>query len=74
MCGLAFHHRHSARLLETIHGGECDLLLRFVFPSRFAQRVGGLLHVQNIVNDLECQAQMLAVPGQGSQCVLGADA
>ena len=53
-----------ARLFQAVHRGKRDLLLLRVLAGRFAERFGGLLHVEHVVDDLERQADVLAEAGQ----------
>ena len=53
---LAFRFRHGAGSLKTVDCGEGDLLLLRVFARRLAERCGRLLHIENVVDNLEREA------------------
>ena len=55
---------HAPRFLDAVDRRERDLVLLRVFARRLAQRFGGFLHVQDVVHDLKCQADVLAVAGE----------
>ena len=61
----AFAGGHFARVLEAIDGGEGDLVLGGVLAGGFAEGLGGLFDIEDIVDDLEGEAHVFAVAGEG---------
>ena len=55
---------HAARFREAVDSREGDLVLLGVLARGLAQGFGGLLHVQNVIDDLESQAHVLSVAGK----------
>ena len=64
MGALALLLRHAPRFLQAIDGREGDLVLRRVLAGGFAERLGGFLDVEDVVHNLERQADVLAVAGE----------
>jgi hypothetical protein len=50
-----FVFRHGVRSLEAIHRGERDLSLLGVLTGGFSERFGGLLDVEQIIDDLKAR-------------------
>ena len=67
----AFLLGHAARGFQTIDRGEGDFLLDGVLAGGLAESRGGFLDIQNVVHDLEGQADVFAIAGEGGVPVLG---
>src|SRR2546423_14447337 len=67
----AFLLGHAVRGLQTIDRGESDFLLYGVLAGGLAESRGGFFDIQNVVHDLEGQADVFAIAGEGGVPVLG---
>ena len=59
---------HFARTVDSVDGGKRDFVLRGVFAGGLAERFGGLLHVQHIVDNLEGEAYMFTELVKAARC------
>src|SRR4029453_1318968 len=63
--------RAGPRGVETVQGWIGRLLLRLVLARGLAELLGGARHVEDVVHDLEGQAEVAAGDGEGTELVRG---
>ena len=64
----AFGSRHLPRSIHAIDGRERDLLLLRILARGLAQRLGRLLYIQNVIDNLKRQPDMFAVQERAPSC------
>ena len=60
----ALNFGHAPRFADAVYRRESDLVLLSVFAGGLAQRLGGLLDVEDVVHNLKSQADVLPIAGE----------
>src|ERR1039458_10052591 len=67
----AFLFGHAAGIFQTVDGGESDLVLRGVLAGGLAEGFGRFFDVEDVVTNLEGEADVLAVAGERGVLLIG---